>query len=53
MFQDKEPLTITDGNMLIINETAVKTRNMEKDQIFCCYRPIYRDQEGSSDNKVA
>ncbi|KAG8185929.1 hypothetical protein JTE90_010716 [Oedothorax gibbosus] len=51
--KDEEPLTITDGDMLLINETAVKTRNIANTEFFCCYSPIYRDQEGSSDNKVA
>lgn len=43
-------LTITEGNVLRIVPEVVKGKNIS---IFtCCYRGIYRDKEGSSDDAV-
>ncbi|XP_035218321.1 uncharacterized protein LOC118191609 [Stegodyphus dumicola] len=48
--EDYEPLTKTEGNLLILDVKAIE--KFVKDNYSCCYQTVFRENDGSTDNDV-
>ncbi|GFT91730.1 uncharacterized protein NPIL_97101 [Nephila pilipes] len=52
MMITQEPLTKTEGNLLIIDKEAVESRNLDLLEIVCKYMEISRARDGISDDAI-